>query len=848
MRRAFVLILMTLAMGAPGCGHRTAPRPSRVSLPATPPAAPTQVLIVQESGDELARCAKELGRLVAHFDAGSTIVPASQYEKGSLSRCSFAFYLAGAEPAAARAPFAADLGSWRGVTVWVGPGVSALGKARLGGLHVEDRGAPAETADWLLSYHGQQHAEPCPAAQVRATPGATLWAHVESAGRQRPYLVGSGKLWYAAAGPLPGADHFWGRCVWGDLLHEVFASPHQEQRRMVAVLRDVPVWVNAQQAPNMLRPLLSAGVPMAVMAAAQTGDVLLSDRPPAVRGLRQAEQLGATIMLASGPGAEVRDRLRMAWEVGLHPLAWAGPPGPENPFRLRLDTAQDPLPFSAGGLLPSPIPVSDAGAIAPEYALRLRMLGVVRDAVALVSFGLWAPPEPALRFWGARRANGWRPTDLRELDALVMDPRRTVVTGRLHGATAQTLVKTRLRRTVLDRRWRPVKETTVSFASPQEAEQGLALPEGSTAVVEPLIQRPPRRLVKGITLDPWSYTGFGVSADTLAEALAERYSRNGVNTVFCYAYNVDGGAAYRTRYRGASISDWGRQDLLGHLVEACRVRGIRVVAWLYSGRDRGMWLRHPEWRERSADGKEYNPLRLHATYFLCPRNPEVRRWYSGLLADLARRYPGLAGIELCEPLVNWWGDQACYCEVCRGEFASAYPGARPGGPTWRRFRAAGLTEFLSRCLEAVADEGTDTYIMTISDAWSNGAILSPQRQAEESGFDLDALLDGPRPPDWVNFEIIWQQWAAIYGTETFNPDWAAEAAQQLTRRTDGRARVILHVELTDFGGQEMTPAKMAQTISRVSVTRPDGVECYHSAEIDRKAAWSVLKGSFEGLR
>lgn len=295
------------------------------------------------------------------------------------------------------------------------------------------------------------------------------------------------------------------------------------------------------------------------------------------------------------------------------------------------------------------------------------------------------------------------------------------------------------------------------------------------------------------------------------------------------------------------MSQWGKSDLLAHMLEACHTRGIRVVAWLYSGRDKGMWNKHPEWRERTRTGRPHNPLRLHAAYFLCPRNPDVRKWYAGLLRDMARRYPTLDGIELCEPVVNWFGDQACYCDACRKEFALKHPGERLAGPVWREFRSEGLTEFLSGCLQQVAEQGIETYVMTISDAWSNGAILSPRRQAEESGFDLDALLDGPCPPDWINFEIIWQQWAAIYGTEVFNYDWAAETARRLVRRTDGRARVMLHVELTDFGAQRMTPRRIAETVKNLKVAEADGVECYHSAAIDRKAAWPALTQAYGQL-
>jgi hypothetical protein len=99
----------------------------------------------------------------------------------------------------------------------------------------------------------------------------------------------------------------------------------------------------------------------------------------------------------------------------------------------------------------------------------------------------------------------------------------------------------------------------------------------------------------------------------------------------------------------------------------------------------------------------------------------------------------------------------------------------------------------------------------------------------------------------MNFEIIWQQWAALYGTEVFNYDWAAESAERLVRRTDGRARVMLHVELTDFGGPRMTPQRIAETVDRLKAVKSDGVECYHSAAIDEKRAWRVLSKAYEGL-
>ncbi len=680
-----ILLILVLA----GCHHR-APKPRpKVSPPASAPTTPTRVVIIAEDGDLVSRSARQLAALIAHFDEQSAIIPASKYAAGKIAAYRFAFYLAGSDKSPARATFAGDLPKYTGTAVWVGPGVSALGKAAIDRLGISGSDSPSEPQPWLLSYGGQQRQDQVAVPPVDYQSGRTVLAvasEPSSSSRRHPFLMGSAKLWYAAAGPLSGSDHFWSRCIWADALHDIMAVSHPRQRLLVPVLRDVPVWASSQQVLKVIRPLLTSGVPVSVMAQARTGDVLLSDRPSAARGLRDAEALGATITLAGDARSSARDQLRMAWEMGIHPLGWAGPASEDSPFRLRLADLGGSPPYPAGGLLPVPVTISDAGYISSDDSDRLRQLSVVRDGVALASFGLWATLDPFLKFLSAERSNGWKPADMRSLNALVSDPRRTVASG-----SAQVLLPGggKLRKTVLGPRWERVSESILTTDPGQGSEQSVNAPDRSVVVLEPIRDLPSTPFLTGVTLDPWAYTGQGVSAATLAEALAERYSRNGVNTVFFYAYNVEEGAAYRTRYHGASTSDWGQQDLLGHLLGSCRARGIRVVAWLYSGRDKGVWTQHPAWRERTADGKEYNPLRLHATYFLCPRNPEVRRWYSGLLQDLAHRYPTLGGVELCEPLVNWWGNQACYCDVCRREFAKAYPGRQQGGPEWKQYRSRG---------------------------------------------------------------------------------------------------------------------------------------------------------------
>jgi hypothetical protein len=804
--------------------------------------------------------AAALKTLLDHFELKTDVIAADRLQQGALSRYRYAFFLAAGESEKARDAFLGELPGYPGTVIWVGPGVETLGAEAAQKLGLSSSSAPSgepQADEWLVAYADQQHSEriAVPAVVARPAERAATAAGGLAAVKQetkalalarrdkasRPFIIGSDRLWYAAAGPSLGAEHVWTMCIWADALHEMLGIAHRRERRLVACLRDVPVWAAERQAVDAARPMLAAGLPVAVIHYTQMKGAALADRPAAVQGMREIEGMGGVLVLAADRELNAREEFRLAWEVGLHPVAWAGPEGRDNPFRLRIADAQRSPPYAAGGLLPAPIKISDAGYIADADLARLKMQSVVRDGVALLSFGLWAPRDPFLSFFRAREAEGWRRADLRDLGVLVTDSRRLVTSASTEVAVSWN---THIRQTRFESDWRVAAEEVLPARS-ASAELTVAPTDRGVVVLEPVAEIKPRPFLTGVTLDPWTYKWSGLPPRVLAESLAERYARNGVNTVFFYAYNVEEGAAYWTRYWGASVSDWGRQDLLRYVLEACHARHLRVVAWMYSGRDRGMWGHHPEWRERTKDGKDFSPLRLHATYFLCPRNPEVRQWYSGLVRDLGRRYPALDGIELCEPLVNWSGDIACYCQVCNQGFASAYPGKPTGGPEWRRYRAEGLTEFLGECLAAVAENNIDSYLMTICDAWSNGALLTPKQQMEQSGFDLDAVLDGPYPPDWVNIEVIWQQWAAIYGTEFFNYQWAEDTAERVKRRIDGRARMLVHVELSDFGNQHMTPEKMATTIRYVAGAHPDGIECYHSAALDRNSAWAVLKQAYE---
>ena len=645
MRTSLWIVLLALLL-LPGChrGGRTArPAKSKPQIVAPVlPVLPEDVLIVHE--EDQAEEARDLGTLLAHFDHRATVLSAKSYPAGKAGRYPNVFYLAGESGEDQRAAVAAELAGHSGLVVWAGPGVTALGNAALGKLGLKGSTDSAE-ADWSLSYRGQTHPERLRLPLVTAERAAHVLSPATSSEGHAPFLAGSGHLWYAAAGPRISRDRFWSSCLWADALHDMLGVKGHEGRTLIAALRGIPVWASASQAPGAAGPILRAGIPVTLLASVQNGDVALADRPQAVAGLKRAEEMGATLTLNADTDLAPREQLHLAWELGLHPVAWQGAEGDANPFRLRLADPEGSPPFSAGGLLPAPIVISDAGYVADDDLARLEMQGVVRDAVAVLSFGLWVTPARFTQFLQRREANGWRVRDLRELGAQVADTRR-IVTG---SSLTLPFPHTGFAVANYDHTWR---RTEVEAHPDAEAKVTLIPPAGGVAVLEPSTAREAGAMLTAVTLDPWAYTRAGMSSKTLATALADRYHQNGVNAVFFYAYNVEAGAAYRTRYPGASLSDWAEDDLLGNLITACHARDIKVIAWMYSGRDKGMWNQHADWRERTADGKDYNPLRLHAAYFLCPRNEEVRTWYAGLLHDLAARYPTLDGVELCEPLVN----------------------------------------------------------------------------------------------------------------------------------------------------------------------------------------------------
>jgi uncharacterized lipoprotein YddW (UPF0748 family) len=340
---------------------------------------------------------------------------------------------------------------------------------------------------------------------------------------------------------------------------------------------------------------------------------------------------------------------------------------------------------------------------------------------------------------------------------------------------------------------------------------------------------PPRpgraEAIRSVRFDAGYYYGRGLAAQQLAEELTREWAEQGVNLIYFHAYSKVYGARYRTSYAGNIMEDYGRQDLLRHMSREAHRRGMEVVAWINGFLHKQVWDSHPGWRERTAEGEDYRPGR--ESYHLCVRNPEVIRWWVGFLDDLLTQYPDLDGIDLAEFQLDEWGGNACHCERCRSQFARAHAGQPVAGREWLRFRAEGLTQLLHASSRLAHSYGREVHVTSVFTAGRDGRLMSAAQVRDAIGFDLDGVLAGADRPDVVQAELIWQQWAATYGdSATFSPEWTQGAVRQAKQMVEGRARLIAHIEVTDFGAGGLDSAKLARTVASASLADPGGIDIY----------------------
>jgi uncharacterized protein YdaL len=339
--------------------------------------------------------------------------------------------------------------------------------------------------------------------------------------------------------------------------------------------------------------------------------------------------------------------------------------------------------------------------------------------------------------------------------------------------------------------------------------------------------------INAVRFDPSYYYNAPVRVNVLAEQLAEAWQRQGVNVVFYKAYDPAYGAKYRTEYQLNEMADYGRQDMLKYILKACSDQGIQVMAWIPAFHHRPAWERNPQWRVKNPDGTDY---RLNdQSYPLCAANPEVREWWLGFLRDLLEHYPGLAGVDIAEPVVRWQGAY-CGCTSCAQQKAEL---------GWEDVSALGLTRSLIASFEVIHSYSKTACVTSVVSAQPDGRLYTPAEQRGYTGFDLEALLDHLHKPEWISLELMWQQWADLAKNPAlFNPEWVKRAGKTVLDQVGGRSRLLAHLELTPFGLQRVGTEQLETSIRAAKEAGLFDIDLYDTHQIDRDEAWPAVQKGF----
>jgi len=340
--------------------------------------------------------------------------------------------------------------------------------------------------------------------------------------------------------------------------------------------------------------------------------------------------------------------------------------------------------------------------------------------------------------------------------------------------------------------------------------------------------------IRAVRFDPSYYYDSSLKIDEMCNKLATKWQNFGVNTVYFKAYDPIYGAKYKTSYKLNKVSDYGKQDLLKHMIRACLKNKIKVFAWIPAFQHKTAWEKHPEWRVKLSDGSDYKPT--EDSYFLCPANPEVREWWLGFLKDLLKHYKDLDGVDIAEPIITWKGHR-CFCQYCENS-------AKQEGDNFTS--ANGLTETLAASVELIHKFNKTVCITTVASVHPDGRVATIEEQKQRTGFDLKGVLSANDKPDWISFEFMWQQWAQHFNEhQIFTPEWIKNAVKTILNQVDGRTKVIGHLELTSFGQIIVDAKKLLKSIYIAKEAGLEHIDLYDTHLIDKENAWEAVKDGFE---
>ncbi len=358
---------------------------------------------------------------------------------------------------------------------------------------------------------------------------------------------------------------------------------------------------------------------------------------------------------------------------------------------------------------------------------------------------------------------------------------------------------------------------------------------------------PKIRRTMAVRFDPSFYYN-GIRPKKMARELAERWEKAGINLLYYRAYDPRYGAFYHTRYELNREGEFGKYDLLKHILKECHNRNIRVFGWLPVMNHQGAWQSYPEWRAKRPNGKNFSDIGLE--FPLCARIKDAREWWYGFVLDLLTNYPEIDGIDFAEPVVSWEKGDACYCEHCKEAFVK-----HGKEMTLDEIRSQPVSLLLRRSIAITHRAGKQVSMTFVVTATPSGEIFGMNQMRSQTGFDLASLLHAQSDeiPDIICPEFIWQEWKSRYpgknpSSQPFSPEWTEQAFSCFLQEIDSPIEVNIHLEITDFPGADVDVSAFEATLEAALDGGAFGIDVYSSSQLDKKNGWSFLASFKEKVK
>lgn len=346
----------------------------------------------------------------------------------------------------------------------------------------------------------------------------------------------------------------------------------------------------------------------------------------------------------------------------------------------------------------------------------------------------------------------------------------------------------------------------------------------------PLIRdTPPGAKIKGMRVSPGYYYGgpySGMNADAVADLIVRTSASWGCNALYVKAFT----APYGTYWANPTTpfltqeGGLGAQDLMRKLVVRGHQAGLKVYAWVELNRSKTAWNANPAWRQKAADGTDFNP----AEYLISIYNPAVVAWTKSVIGELLDM--GVDGIDMAECDLGVWGTGATYDQAANDRYRAAFPAGQLGDANWVAFRKQVVTDWHGEIGRLAHSRGREFHVTYMWNAYTDGTLWPESYLADRVGFSFSGMLELPADarPDYLIAELMWQSQEARYAGGTFTAEWTRSATAQYVGFVNGRTKAMAHVEASTAVGAatvQPMPADIEQSL-RLALTGSDGADIY----------------------